>query len=192
MDKPNKYNKLFLAYQRIKKLGVDATADTGKYKYDFVSLGKFKDIVDPILEEIKIGYTQPLAIINDKNCLLTIVYDAETGKEIISSSIILKPRSDTNPQDWGSSITYFRRYSLFSIFGIVGDKDDDCLISNEDVVKRIDSCSSIKELMKLYDSVHETQKEDLKDAFTTKKLEFQQQINKENENILKNTKINEG
>ena len=188
----NKYDKLFKVYQRIKKLGVDANADTGKYKYDFVSLGKFKNVVDPILEELKLGYTQPLEVVDGQNCLVTIIYDSESGEEIIKSTIILKPRSETNPQDWGASITYFRRYSLFSIFGIIGDKDDDCLLPNEEVIFRIKKCNSIKELMKLFNSVHETQREDLKEEFTQKKLEFQEQINKENENILKNTKIKEG
>ena len=117
MEKTNKYSKLFKVYQRIKKLGVDSKAEAGKFSYDYVSLNKFKDIVDPVLEELKVGYTQPLTIIDGKNCLVTIVYDEETGEEIVKSTIILKPRSETNPQDWGASITYFRRYTLFSIFG---------------------------------------------------------------------------
>ena len=97
-EKNNKYAKLFNVYQRIKKLGVDSKAETVKFSYDYVSLSKFKKIVDPVLEEQKIGYIQPLRIIDGKNCLETIVYDEETGEEIVASYIILKPRSETNPQ----------------------------------------------------------------------------------------------
>ncbi len=192
MEKTNKYSKLFKVYQRIKKLGVDSKAEAGKFSYDYVSLSKFKKIVDPVLEEQKIGYIQPLKIIDGKNCLETIVYDEETGEEIVSSTIILKPRSETNPQDWGASITYFRRYMLFSIFGIIGDKDDDCLLLDEEITLRVKQSTTINELNKLYSSIHEKQQEQFKDLFTERKNEILENTKKENEKIINNTEINEG
>lgn len=192
MEKTNKYSKLFKVYQRIKKLGVDSKAEAGKFSYDYVSLSKFKKIVDPVLEELKVGYTQPLTVIDGKNCLETIVYDEETGEEIITSTIILKPRSETNPQDWGASITYFRRYTLFSIFGIIGDKDDDCLLLDEEITFRVNQSTTINELNKLYSSIHEKQQEQFKDLFTERKNEILEDLKKENEKIINNTEINEG
>ena len=192
MEKTNKYSKLFKVYQRIKKLGVDSKAEAGKFSYDYVSQGKFKYIVDPVLEELKIGYTQPLTVIDGKNCLVTIVYDEETGEEIITSTVILKPRSETNPQDWGASITYFRRYSLFSIFGIIGDKDDDCFLSDSEIKHRVDESKSVKELQKLYSSIRPNQQEELKDLFSNKKKELLEELKNENEKIINNTEINEG
>lgn len=192
MEKTNKYSKLFKVYQRIKKLGVDSKAEAGKFSYDYVSLSKFKKIVDPVLEELKVGYTQPLTIIDGKNCLVTIVYDEETGEEIVKSTIILKPRSETNPQDWGASITYFRRYTLFSIFGIIGDKDDDCLLLDEEITFRVKQSTTINELNKLYSSIHEKQQEQFKDLFTERKNEILENTKEENEKIINNTEINEG
>lgn len=43
---------------------------------------------------------------------------------IISSSMTMKPK-DNSPHAVGSCITYIRRYALMSIFGIVGEEDDD-------------------------------------------------------------------
>lgn len=192
MEKTNKYSKLFKVYQRIKKLGVDSKAEAGKFSYDYVSLSKFKKIVDPVLEELKVGYTQPLTIIDGKNCLVTIVYDEETGEEIVKSTIILKPRSETNPQDWGASITYFRRYTLFSIFGIIGDKDDECLLLDEEITFRVKQSTTINELNKLYSSIHEKQQEQFKDLFTERKNEILENTKEENEKIINNTEINEG
>ena len=192
MEKTNKYSKLFKVYQRIKKLGVDSKAEAGKFSYDYVSLNKFKDIVDPVLEELKVGYTQPLTIIDGKNCLVTIVYDEETGEEIVKSTVILKPRSETNPQDWGASITYFRRYTLFSIFGIIGDKDDDCFIEESEIKSRINEAKSVKELQKLYSSIRPNQQEEMKDLVSNKNRELLEDMKKENENIINNTVINEG
>lgn len=192
MEKTNKYSKLFKVYQRIKKLGVDSKAEAGKFSYDYVSLSKFKKIVDPVLEELKVGYTQPLTIIDGKNCLVTIVYDEETGEEIVKSTIILKPRSETNPQDWGASITYFRRYTLFSIFGIIGDKDDDCLLLDEEITFRVKQSTTINELNKLYSSIHEKHQEQFKDLFTERKNEILENTKEENEKIINNTEINEG
>lgn len=191
-EKTNKYAKLFSVYQRIKKLGVDSKAEAGKFSYDYVSLSKFKSIVDPVLEELKIGYTQPLEIIDGKNCLKTIIYDEETGEEIVTSTIILKPRSETNPQDWGASITYFRRYTLFSIFGIIGDKDDDCLLSEEEITNRVNQSASVSELSKLFASINENQQEQFKDLFTNRKNEILENIKNDNENILNTTEIKEG
>lgn len=191
-EENNKYAKLFNVYQRIKKLGVDSKAEAGKFSYDYVSLSKFKKIVDPVLEEQKVGYIQPLRIIDGKNCLETIVYDAETGEEIVASYIILKPRSETNPQDWGASITYFRRYMLFSIFGIIGDKDDDCLLLDEEIRFRVKQSSSIRELNNLYSSIHEKQQEQFKDLFSERKREILENTKKDNENILNTTEIKEG
>lgn len=192
MEKTNKYSKLFKVYQQVKKLGVDSSADTGKFRYDFVSIMKFKNKVDPVLEELKLGYTQPLEVIDGKNCLTTIIYDSETGEELLKSTVILKPRSETNPQDWGASITYFRRYSLFSMFGIVGDKDDDCFLEEFEIKSRVEAAKSVKELQKLYSSIRSNQQEEMKEIFSNKKNELLEELKKENEKIINNTEINEG
>ena len=62
----NRFKKFFEVQEKVRKLGYDAQADTGKYKYDFVSISKLKEVLDPILREHKLFYTQPLVTINGK------------------------------------------------------------------------------------------------------------------------------
>ena len=188
----NRFKKFFEVQEKVRKLGYDAQADTGKYKYDFVSISKLKEVLDPILREHKLFYTQPLVTINGKNALRTIIYDAEAGDDesniVIESDIFLTPRSENNPQDVGSCITYFRRYSLLTIFGIIGDKDDDCLLSEYEIKERIKNCNTLTELVKLNKSINDAQKEQYKELFTERKKEIEQNKSK----ILEEVNINEG
>ena len=89
-------------------------------------------------------------------------------------------------------MTYFRRYTLFSIFGIIGDKDDDCFLSDSEIKHRVDESKSVKELQKLYSSIRPNQQEELKDLFSNKKKELLEELKNENEKIINNTEINEG
>lgn len=188
----NPFKKIFKVQQKVKKLGYDSQADTGKYKYDFVSLGKLKDKLDPVLEENKMGYVQFETVVEGKNALRTIIYDEEAESledaTLVDSVTILMPRTENNPQDKGSAITYERRYMLLAIFGIIGDKDDDCLLSEYEIRDRIKKCSTLSELVKLNRSIHDTQKEEYKELFTERKLE----IENEQKDIVKETTINEG
>ena len=192
----NPFKKIFKVQQKVKKLGYDSQADTGKYKYDFVSLGKLKDKLDPVLEENKMGYVQFETVVEGKNALRTIIYDeeAESYEEsvLIDSVTILMPRTENNPQEKGSAITYDRRYMLLAIFGIVGDKDDDCFLEESEIKYRVDASKTINELQKLYTSIRPNQQEELKDLFSNKKKELLEELKKENEKIINNTEINEG
>lgn len=191
-QKYNKYEKLFKAFKAIKKLGFDSKADSGKFSYEYVSLNKFKQLVDPILEEIGLGYIQFPIIIEGMNAIKTIIYDPDAGEDVVVAEMLLKPRSENNPQETGSAVTYTRRYSLFPIFGIVGDKDDDCLLLDEEITFRVKQSTTINELNKLYSSIHEKQQEQFKDLFTERKNEILENTKKNNENILNTTEIKEG
>lgn len=192
----NPFKKIFIVQQRVRKLGYDSQANTGSFKYDYVSLGKLLDALDPILVENKMGYVQFETIVEGQNALRTIIYDeeAESYEEsvLIDSVTILKPRSEINPQDKGSAITYDRRYMLLAIFGIVGDKDDDCLLSEDEIKNRVKQSASIKELKKLYSSIHEKQQEQFKDLFSERKREILENTKSDKKKILNITEINEG
>lgn len=180
--------KFAQVHQKLKKLGYDSTAGGGKIKYDYVSLGKFKDVADPIIEQEGLVYTQPLVVVDGKSALETIIVDVETGEVVIDSKVILEPAT-SNPQDLGKVITYCRRYSLFSIFGIVGDKDDDCYMSIEEIKERVKDSPNLQELNRLYKSLRSEQKDEHKSLFAERKRELQEIEEKEKDEILDNTKI---
>jgi len=76
--------------------------------------------LQPILEKHEVTVVQPLTNINGVPALKTIVYDGDT--EILNETIILPVLTD--PQKMGSAITYYRRYSLQSLFLLQAEDDD--------------------------------------------------------------------
>jgi hypothetical protein len=58
---------------------------------------------------------------------MTIVFDIESGETLESSTLIpiVQLKGMNEYQCFGSGVTYFRRYCLSSILGLVTDKDTD-------------------------------------------------------------------
>lgn len=84
----------------------------------------------PLLEKYGLTVTQPLSTVaavgrdgfgtETKPAILTQVYDGE--KLLVSEKIQLPENS--NPQQMGSAITYYRRYALQSLFLLQAEDDD--------------------------------------------------------------------
>jgi len=94
------------------------------YGYSFADLPDIFDIIKPLLRKHGIGFSQP----PQGKSLETIIYHVETGEEIrglaeIPSDVELGKMNDF--QVAGSAYTYFRRYSLASMLGIITDVDND-------------------------------------------------------------------
>ena len=74
-----------------------------------------------------LGFTQLINSQDGLNYLKTVLFHVETGEMIDSNTLIpyvqLKGMNDF--QSFGSGVTYFRRYCLSSILGLVTDKDTD-------------------------------------------------------------------
>lgn len=187
----------FAAIQRrIKTLGFNETAGAGKYQFQYVSLVKFKKVFDPICEELGIAYEQPLDILEGNNILRTILWDTETGEEIAESAVILHTKNDNNPQEWGSAITYFRRYSLFSLLGIMHDRDDDVVSSPESIRDNVAQINTVEGLMRYYRGLIKEQQEEYKELFGERRKEIEsasQVLNNLDEQrvqeIINNTKV---
>jgi hypothetical protein len=65
---------------------------------------------------------QPIESLENNSTLFTRLIHAESG-EIIESSIVIPSQSD--PQKFGSLLTYYRRFAICSLLAIVADDDDD-------------------------------------------------------------------
>lgn len=122
MENSTIYTKLLLFQTKVEAITKDGK-NTFFKKPDgkastYATLSKIISEIKPILSECKLVMIQP--IINDE--VLTIVIDSET-KEQLSSGI--KLNSGLNPQQMGSAITYYRRYTLGSLLSLEIDEDDD-------------------------------------------------------------------
>jgi hypothetical protein len=97
---------------------------TQGYGYSYSDLPKIFSVINPLLKKHGLGFTQ---LIESEN-LTTILFHVETGETIESkmrllTDVALKGMNEF--QVYGSQLTYFRRYALSSILGIVTDKDTD-------------------------------------------------------------------
>ena len=80
------------------------------------------------MQKCGLGFTQLLETREDKQGLRSIVFHFESGEYIDSFVIIpqnVELKGMNKFQVDGSAITYYKRYALSSILGIITDKDED-------------------------------------------------------------------
>lgn len=97
---------------------------TSGYGYTYADLPAILEIINPLLAKHKLGFTQLV----EGESIKTIVFHTESGEMLetttaIPQGVTLKGMNEY--QIAGSAITYFRRYALSAILGIVTDKDND-------------------------------------------------------------------
>lgn len=169
----NNWQKLLDLQSKLLKLGRDETAGAGgKFSYQYLSLQKLKEKLQPFFVEYGWVLTQPIGVEDGREVIITQIVDAETGEVFLSSKHILHVVNPNDPQKYGSAITYFRRYTLITVLGLVADKDDDAFQTDEDIKAQISSINDVDELMKYYKSLDADRAKYLKDSFTERKQEI--------------------
>ena len=109
------YTKLLNAKKSIGK--VHKNAKNPHYKSSYTDLSALLEAIEPTLLENGLLLLQP--VLNGK--VITQIVDVETGEKIES---ILDIDGNLNPQQRGSQITYYRRYTLQSILSLQTTDDD--------------------------------------------------------------------
>lgn len=96
---------------------------TQGYGYSYADLPTIFEIINPILKEHCLGFTQLM----EGSGIRTILFHVETGETLETfTEIPTENLKGMNAyQSAGSGITYYRRYALSSMLGIVTDKDTD-------------------------------------------------------------------
>jgi hypothetical protein len=101
--------------------------ETQGYGYSYSDLPKIFSEVNPLLQKHGLGFTQLINSQDGLNYIKTVLFHVESGEMIDSNTLIpyvqLKGMNDF--QSFGSGVTYFRRYCLSAILGLVTDKDTD-------------------------------------------------------------------
>lgn len=97
--------------------------DTSGFNYTYADLPKIISTITPLLKKHGLCFSQPL----DGNSIRTIIYHVESGESIesVTEIPIIELAKMNVYQSFGSGITYYRRYALSSILGLVTDKDID-------------------------------------------------------------------
>lgn len=109
------YAKLLNAKKNIGK--IKKTMKNGHFKNTYADINALLEVVEPVLLDNGLLLLQP--IINNK--VITQIIDVETGDKIES---IIELDGNLNPQQRGSQITYYRRYSLQSALSLEVIDDD--------------------------------------------------------------------
>lgn len=99
-----------------------ATVKYGTTRFSYVPLD---DIMAKIKANNSFAFMQPLGKDELNNSIIQCVLIHSSGESIISDPFILPIKDGMKPQDIGSVLTYFRRYSASAFFGIASDEDND-------------------------------------------------------------------
>jgi hypothetical protein len=93
------------------------------HNYSYADLPAIFEVINPLLAKHGLGFTQPL----QGESILTVLFHIETGETIESlTTIPVDTGSRMNIyQSMGSGITYYRRYAISSLLGIITDVDLD-------------------------------------------------------------------
>jgi hypothetical protein len=94
------------------------------FKSPFATFKEVTGKTRPRLVEEGLVVAQPLGNIDGAPAITTVLMHAASGESIEGvTPLLLGGKSD--PQTWGSAITYAKRYGWLAILGLVGDEDDD-------------------------------------------------------------------
>ena len=102
-----------------KVTSVKKTATNGQFKKNYADISSILETINPIMQECGLLVTQH----PHEDVLITTVYHAESG-EFMQSEQVLRIKDASNPQAYGSALTYARRYALAGIF-CLNQLDDD-------------------------------------------------------------------
>jgi hypothetical protein len=117
------------AQGEIRNPGKDRTAqiksDKGSYSYSYTTLADGIAAIRGPLSKHGIAWVQITHVDGDFLMLTTSLIHAVSG-ETLDATWPVGAYAKLTPQQMGSSLTYGKRYSLFSLVGIAGaDEDDD-------------------------------------------------------------------
>lgn len=116
-----------------RKLGVVVKDSSNPYyKSKYADINKFIEVLKPILNEVGLVVVQPLATHKKSMTtgIETRVIDPDTDDFMTS---FVKIPENTDAQKMGSTITYFRRYALQSLFFMQAEDDDANVASGKEI-----------------------------------------------------------
>ena len=97
--------------------------DSQGYGYKYADLQACYDASRPITVKYGLAITQTGRVREGKNLLVTTVMHAESG-EWQSGEVIISPEEEKDPQSFGSTMTYLRRYYYCAAIGLTQTDDD--------------------------------------------------------------------
>jgi len=164
--------------------------DTKGHNYTYADLPQIFSTINPLMKKHGLCFSQLL----ENDGLRTILFHVESGEQLESFTPIpkIKLGAMNEYQSFGSGVTYFRRYAISSMLGLVTDKDIDAAgvqapikeapkpsvsISAAELgeVKRLlDECQTMDTLKEIWDDIEEPYQvlPIIKELFTNRKKQL--------------------
>jgi len=123
-DKTDLYAAIAGALGEMPELTKDAAVDTGKFSYNYLSLDSLIAQVRPVLAAHGLSVIQSPEVTDTGHFVLT-TFLAHSSGQALTFSMPLPVPDGADAKQWGSWITYFRRYGLLSVLFLAPGDDDD-------------------------------------------------------------------
>jgi hypothetical protein len=108
----------------------------GEYSYHYADLADVLKMALPILAKHGLALVQPLRRVDGRLCLTSRLIHA-SGESLESDGLALPEQ--LTPQEFGSCLSYWRRYDACALLGIAPDEDEDGTLATEASKKRRDT-----------------------------------------------------
>lgn len=109
--------------KKLKQPSKNATAGKGsKFSYKYATLDAVLSAIDEA--SVKVGLTYLQEPVNVQGFIGVKTYLMDESGAIAEFAPFLVPAGKT-AQDYGSALTYARRYSISAVFGVASEEDDD-------------------------------------------------------------------
>ena len=124
----NLFKALAEFQQEVPVIFKGTTAGSGNFAYQYADLPAILNVINPLMQKHGLGFTQLTNHKDGVDYLVTVLFHVESG-ERLETSLRLMPDVELKGQNifqsYGSQLTYFRRYGISQILGLVTDKDTD-------------------------------------------------------------------
>jgi hypothetical protein len=124
----NLFKALAEFQQEVPVIFKGTTAGSGNFAYQYTDLPAIFKVINPLLQKHGLGFTQITEFKDGHDYLVTILFHVESG-QTMETRLRLMPDVELKGQNifqsYGSQLTYFRRYGISQILGLVTDKDTD-------------------------------------------------------------------
>ena len=153
--------------------------DTKGHNYTYADLPQIFSVINPLLKKHKLCFTQLL----ENDGIRTILFHVDSGEQLESFTNIpyAKLGGMNEFQSIGSGISYFRRYCISRMLGLVTDKDTDAAGTSVRQPANLDTWASalveVKSVQELEDlflaKKHQIAgNKEIIELFTTRKLQL--------------------
>jgi hypothetical protein len=106
----------------VKSKTAKVATKTGRdYSYAYAGLPEISSVVLPLLGKVGLSFTAKPTLVDSK---FVLHYKLQHERGERDEGFYPLPQSGT-PQEYGSAITYARRYALCSVVGVAAEEDDD-------------------------------------------------------------------